>query len=401
MPIDFNALPARVAVPTAQSSLVRWLIALVIIMAVGAALSIATWTAGRATQTLWFWTRTFGLPFLVWVFIYCGWRFLLAHRRRHTLADNAAIARREDRLHHEASVPFAVIGQSWCISAISERNRLEDAMNAGERADDPSEVRGLVIPGKPFFPGNRADEALRHAALLEWLLIELLKPLVRHIHNAGHRHAIAIRLCINSELTPESTRESVARAWPTLGLTHPERVELVEMMSLYAVDDWLDNRVRTPLHLAIAVQLRGAISEGLKTGEAEGAAAVLLAAQTGHEASPTDAICAHRPAKSADRTIGDGMANALRWGRCDDGKIDRRWDTGLAEPLEQALKRLDNPVNDASAVNLPETVGNAGVATPWLALALAAARAKESAGAQFILDQHDGELVAMICRKKI
>jgi len=95
MPIEFDALPARVPVPDARTTTVSWLIALVIIVAAGAALSIATWPAARPTQTLWFWTRTFGLPFLAWLGLYSGWRFVLANRRRDALADNAAIELKE------------------------------------------------------------------------------------------------------------------------------------------------------------------------------------------------------------------------------------------------------------------------------------------------------------------
>jgi hypothetical protein len=88
------------------------------------------------------------------------------------------------------------------------------------------------------------------------------------------------------------------------------------------------------------------------------------------------------------------------WGRCGDSKVDTRWDTGLAGPLAKALKSLTSPVNDASAVKLAQTIGDAGVATPWLSVALGAQRAKETSGTQLILNQQDGELVTMICRKK-
>jgi len=73
MPIDFDALPERTEIPDEQQAIAPWLIALFVIMVVGAALSIATWPADRPTHAPWFWIRSFGLPFLTWLFAYSGW----------------------------------------------------------------------------------------------------------------------------------------------------------------------------------------------------------------------------------------------------------------------------------------------------------------------------------------
>jgi hypothetical protein len=405
MPIDFDALPARVPVPHARTATVPWLIALVVVIAGGAALSIATWPVGRPTQTLWFWTRTFGLPFLAWLLLYSGRRFVLANRRRDALADNAAIDQKEDQLHEAAGVPLIVVGQTWCFSGVPERNRLEDAMKVREQQDDKAGVGVLAVPGKPFFQGNRADEVLRHSSVLEWLLVNLVTPLAEQLRASTNPNAIAIDLCIDSVLTQERVRRSITNAWFALGLKQPEKVQILNAMSLYSIDHWLDKRTRTPLRLAIAVQLRGVISGGLQAGQAEAGAAMLLANPSRRttippDVTPADAICVHRPSRGPAESISASIANALRWGRCSDRKVDTRWDTGLIESLAKAVKSLTSPVNDASVVNLAQTIGDVGVATPWLSLALAAQRAKETSDRQMILDQQDGELVAMICRKK-
>ncbi|TKC78926.1 hypothetical protein FAZ69_31295 [Trinickia terrae] len=396
MPIDFDALPARTTVPNERTAVVPWLIALVLIVAI----SIATWPAGRSTQSPWFWIRAFVMPSLVWLVLYSGWRFVSAHRRRNALADNEAIDRKEKRLHGDASVPMAVIGQSWCFSGDAEKNKLKDAMTAREPADTPEEPRGLVIPDKAFFQGNHADEAWRQEIILEWLLVELVKPLKARLRGSTNPNASKIWLSIDSVLTAEATKMTIARAWTTLGLKLPVSVQLIRTMSLYSIDDWLDKRLQMPVHLVIAVQLRGAISGGMQAGEAEAGVAVLLGQASGDLPDQTLTICAHRPIRSEAATLDEGIANALRWGHCSDGNIDTLWDTGLQEPLAQAFKNLESSVNDAPVVELARTIGDVGVAAPWLALALAAARAKENAGAQLILDQQDGDVVAMICRKK-
>lgn len=399
MPLEFDALPARVPVPNAQSATVPWLIALVAIVAAGAALSIATWATNRPTQTPWFWTRAFGLPFLAWLAFYSGWWLVLANRRRNALIDNAAIHRKENHLHDAASVPLVVVGQSWCFSGLPERNRLADAMRAREQEDNV-EAGVLVMPNKPFFLGNYADEALRHSSVLEWLLINLITPLAEHLRTGAHSHAIAMELCIHSVLTQERVRHALTTACTALGLKQPEKVRLLDAMPLYSIDHWLDERTHVPLRLAIAVQLRGAISDGLKVGQAEAGVAVLLANPPLDEPIPAGAICVHRPARGPVESINASISNALRWGGCSDSKLDTQWDAGLIEPLPKVLESVATRMNHARVVKLLETIGDAGVATPWLSLALAAQRASEVSGGQMVLDQQGNEFVATICRKK-
>ncbi len=393
MPIEFDALPKSLTISDEPQAGVPWLIALIAIMAAGAAISIATWPAERPTQTLWFWVRSFGLPFLAWLLAYSGWRFLGANQLQNALADNAAVDHQEEQLHAEASVPFAVIEQSWRFSGTVGQSSVEEAT----RDRESEEVTGLVIPDRPFFRGNRADEVERHAALLEWLLVELIGPLA---HELAASRTTKIWLALDSKLSSEEAEAAVARAWIALGLERAEEVQLLESLPLYTIDGWLDASACHTRHLVLAVQLCGAISGEMQLGQAEAGAAVLLGDSLTGLRDATALAHAHRPTRSDMESISNGVANALRWGHCSDGHIDATWNAGLAEPLVKAFKGLGGPVNDASTVELAQTVGNAGVAAPWLALALAAAKAKERAGAQLILDQQEGDLVAMVCRRK-
>lgn len=392
MPIDFGALPPRAAISDARKAIIPWLIALIFVLSAGAAISIMSWPAGRPTQTLWFWIRTFGLPLLVWLFSYSSWRFMHANRLRNALVDNAAIDGKERQLHADASVPLMVIGESWRTPGIADQGGRKDVIKVGE-SDKMAE---LCIPGTPFFLGNSADEVHRHAALLEWLLVELLRPLVHELKDSR----TAVWLCLDSMLSDELAKAAIARAWAALGLGRPEKVQLREAMTLYAIDGWLDGRTFYCRHLAIAVQLRSAISGELRAGQAEAGAAVLLGGVQAGARDSTALVCAHRPARCRIESLDKGIANALRWGHSADGSIETTWNSGLDEPLAKAFRSLGTPVSGVPAIELAQTVGDAGVATPWLALALAAAKTRASGGAQLILNQQGGDLVAMICRKK-
>lgn len=394
MPVNFEALPARRVIPNTRRPTLLLLITLIAIMAAGATISIATWPAERPTQTPWFWVRSFGLPFLAWLLIYSGWRFLGANHLQNTLADNAAIDRQEEQLHTDASVPFAVIEQSWRFSGVVGQSSVEEAT----RSRESEEITGLVIPDRPFFRGNRADEVERHTALLEWLLVELVGPLALDL-KASRRTKIWLGL--DSTLSSESAEAAIARAWTALGLEGVEEVQLLESLPLYTIDGWLDTSTGHMRHLVLAIQLRGAISGEMQPGQAEAGVAVLLGDVLVGLRNATALAYAHRPTRSDMESIPSGVANALRWGRCSDGSVDVVWNAGLAEPLLKAFKSLGGAVNDAPAVEVTQTIGNAGVATPWLALALAAANAKEGAGTHLILDQQEGDLVAMVCRRKV
>lgn len=184
----------------------------------------------------------------------------------------------------------------------------------------------------------------------------------------------------------------------TLGLERAEDIQLLEPTSLYAIDSWLDTHTRDSRHLAIAVQLRGAISGEMQVGQAEAGAAVLLGSTSAGSRGSTSLVYAHRPTRSDIESVAQGLANPLALGHRTDGNIESVWNAGLTEPLANALGSLDGPANDAPVIELARTIGAAGVAAPWLALALAAEKTKGSSGAQLILDQQDGNLVAMVCR---
>lgn len=394
MPIDFDALPERVIVPEIRKVFVPWVVVLVLVMAIGAAASVATWPAGRPAQTPWFWIRTCGLPFLLWQFSCAGWWFVQFHRRRNASADNAAIDRKERCLHDEASEPLVVIGQSWRFHDVAERDGLQVAIGGDQRAS----AAELVLPDRPFFRGNTADEVRRHAVVLEWLLAELVRPFGNELKDPRRT---TVWLCVDSLLSADAVKEAVSRAWGALGLIQADGVQLPKLMPLYAIDGWLDTRASDSRHLAVAVQLRGAISGDFEAGQVEAGAAVLLASTPVGVTNPATVVCAHRPARKSTEAFEEGIANALRWGHCGEGTVETLWNCGLAEPLANAVRCPKWPMNEALAIDMGRTIGDTGVATPWLALALAAAKARESAGAQLILDQQDGDLVAMICRKNV
>ena len=398
MPVDFAALPARAAPLQERRAIISALVLLVIVVALGAVTSIATWPMDRPAQTVWFWTRTFGLPLLGWLMLYSAWRFLGAHRLHTVESYNDAIGRKEACLHDEAGVPFMIQRQSWCFSAIAERNTLEAAMKLREDDATAQRAGGLVIPGQRFYRGNHADEAQRHAIVLEWLLVQLVGPLAQDLK---HLRGVAIYLCIGSELSEDAMRSTISNVWMSLGLSGAENVHLVNPLRLFAIDGWLDVRAYCSSCLVIAVQLRGVINGELQPGQAEAGAAVLFSNALGEASSSTTMALAHRPSRSAIDAVDEGIEDALRWGGCSEKAIGTVWNTWSTEPISLTGISLDGPLGNLRIVDLVRTVGDAGVATPWLALALASANAKQGADAQLILDQLDGDFVAMICRKKV
>ncbi|MDM8359319.1 hypothetical protein [Pandoraea communis] len=397
MPVDFDSLPKYQEVRVPKHSMVLWLLAFVIVEGAGVLLGLMLWPADLPAQTPWFWIRILGAPLLLYIVIFFANRFLAFHRLLNTLADNTAIDAKRDTMHKEASIPLAVIDSAWRFSSTDAENTLSVALKPSGSPDEKS-LRALSRPDRQYYPGNRQDEKERHAALFEWLLIDLLTPLMPALQHASR---VGVSLFIGSLLPPKVVEDILAKALGTLKMRPSFSIEVCTEGSLLPVDKWLDQRESGHMRLAIAAQLCGAISGDMRIDQSEAGAALLFCPISPNQQQEAHLAHVHRPATGGADDAEALFTNALRWGNCRDDKVETVWLGGLAKPLEEAFRGLENPAVPANEIALSNTIGDAGVAAPWLALALSCAAANESGKAQLILDERDGDLVALICRKQV
>ncbi|OED15203.1 hypothetical protein [Burkholderia sp. A2] len=411
MPVDFNRVPPRVAVPPSpQVSMIVWAVLLVLVVAAGAGLAIMLWPAGRPTNTLWFWFCVVGYPFLVWAFGLFAWFGYGYARRNQALATNRVSDEAEQACHALAARPLAILGHAWCFAANDSENALEGIWNgstlstrrpSGAIADSDVHARWLDIPDLPFHPGNELVEHARHHAIGMWLLERLIDDLLPQLSALPPRTQLQVELQhrsrVKSEIIETRIRELIAGRVPIL------KIDLKpgeHTSSLFRTDAWLDMRDANTAHLLIAVELRDAISTVLSGGVAEAGVALLVGGSRLASTANSVGLRLHRPAKDSLDAVTRTVELATRWGQASRDRLRTVWTHGLTDHSVGAVRQAA-PFPDQTHWNvLEKSVGDCSGAGPWLAVALAAESARITGDLQMVLCGEGKDLIALVCRKQ-
>jgi hypothetical protein len=411
MPVDFNRVPPRVAVPPApQLSMVVWTILLILVMGAGAALAVVLWPAGAPTNTLWFWFCVAGYPFLAWAFLLCSWLGYGYVRRNQAIATNRISDEAERACHAVAGRPLTVLGHAWCFAANDSENSLEGILNgtelaklraSGAVADSEVNARWLDIPEMRFQPGNELLEHARHHAVCTWLLERLIDRLLPQLSALPPRTNLRVELHHRSRLKSGAVetrlREVLAERVPAL------KVDVMpgeHAIPLFRTDAWLDKQYINTANLLVAIELRDAISAVLSDGVAEAGVALLV----GHPrlTSPANPVGLrlHRPAKGTLDAAASTLELATRWGQSLRGRLHTVWVHGLTSDAMSAVRQAASFPDKTRWIALETSVGDCSGAGPWLAVALAAESARTTGDPQLVLCGEGEELIALMCRKQ-
>jgi hypothetical protein len=411
MPVDFNRVPPRVKVPPApQVSMIIWTALLVLVIGVGAGLTIVLWPTARPTNTLWFWFCVTGYPFLAWAFLLFAWLGYGYGRRNQALADNRVSEKVEQACHTTASRPLAILGHAWCFAANDPENALEGILArtdltklrpSGAAADSEVNARWLDIPDMHFQPGNELTEHARHRAVCRWLLERLIDRLQPQLSALPPRTKLQVTLCHRSrlkvELVETRIRELLAERFPELKLDSGSGKHAP---TLFRTDAWLDHRDANTAHLLVAIELRDAISALLSDGVAEAGVALLV----GHPRLALPAMPAglklHRPAKASLDAAAGTLELAIRWGQSSCDRVRTVWANGLTSDGVSAVRQRASLPDGTRWIVLETSVGDCSGAGPWLAVALAAESARTTGDPQLVLSGEGDELTALVCRKQ-
>ena len=411
MPVDFNRVPPRVAVPPPPHiSMIVWSILLVLVMGAGAGLSIMLWPAGRPTDTLWFAVCVVGYPFLAWAFSLFAWLGYGYVSRNQALATNRVSDEAEQACHASAARPLAILGHAWCIAANEPENSLEGILKGTDSsklrpssavADCAVNARWLDIPDQPFHPGNELAEYARHHAVCMWLLKRLVDGLLPQLSALPPRTRLLVELQQRSrvkfEIVETRLRELIAECVPAA------KVDLrpgTHESSLFRTDAWFDNRDVDTAHLLIAVELRDAISAVLSDGVAEVGVALLVAQPRLESQANPVGLRLHRPAKDTLDFSARTLGLAARWGQSSPDRLRTVWTHGLTGESVGAIRQAA-PFPDETHWNvLEDSVGDCSGAGPWLAVALAAENARITGDSQMVLCGEGKDLIALVCRKQ-
>ncbi|WER48214.1 hypothetical protein CupriaWKF_25795 [Cupriavidus sp. WKF15] len=413
MPVDFGRVPPRVAVPPPpRLSVLVWALLLVVIMGVGAALTITLWPARVPLDAL-FWLCCVGYAPLLWgclLFLRLGHGHLQC---RQTIADNAASDRIEAGCHAEAGVPLAVLGHAWCFAGDEKENDVDgivsgatllDLRSSGTAPGTDVQARWLEIPGQRFPPGNARAEVVRQQVIGDWLLDQLIERIRPGLLALPADCDLHVHLSLQAMRKPEELRgrleARIAAIAPALRIT---TMASASDVSLFEVDAWHDSMTPHEVHLLVAIQLRPAISKLLANGVAEAGTALLVARPGVASNMPASgaALHLHRPAKGSFDDASQAMILAARWGQIADTPVPTIWAYALTEDATRQIKAAPDVSPQAKWIDIDTVVGDCADAGAWLATALAIEQASRTGFPQAVLSQHGNDIVALVCRKQV
>ncbi|KQR78537.1 hypothetical protein ASG35_08940 [Burkholderia sp. Leaf177] len=409
--------PAR-DVPPFKPAWLLWTILAVVLIGGGAACVIRFWPPGESINTPWFWTCVVAFPLFSWLipfFIYLG---VLQAPRRRAIDFNDARRAYLASVGRKAGIPLHVLGSGFFFSATEHENtaaalaqRRLTLIPQSRFPEDTEAVsaRWIVPEGRTWLPTNELADMERHREMLPYVFDALLLQIAPEIRLLPERTGLKVRLSV-ATLLPTLEVEAVWRdKWQALGL----RAALAEVDStppqLIAADLWIDGKGAArsdAANLLCVVQLNSLLNTVPDKGSAEAGVIVLFAssALTAQKQLSSTTLL-FRPEQRDEKSIGQALRQAMLWGRVRGSELTEHWMTGGAEtPLNRALASE----LDAQAVGVAKTqdlngqhdldfrLGSAGIAAPWLCMALAMQQAREAGQKQLISIAHAERLTLAV-----
>ncbi|MDK9355127.1 hypothetical protein QQF54_00210 [Lelliottia sp. V106_10] len=219
----------------------------------------------------------------------------------------------------------------------------------------------------------------------------LLKALQPELAAFSSDQPVTVLLESTSSMPPLRVEEYWRQAWKEAGLSLPATYS--KGCGLAFIDRWLDYNIRdNALLLVVALQ----IAPDSPDMTAEAVVALLLGNRLTQKTLIPRALL-HRPEKSHPETLDEGAMQALDWVPLPENKLHHLWLAGLTNEQHGHVAALTgksplaalNPASDID--NLDRTLGHAGCAAPWLAIAAAAQSAQLSDEAHMIISSEQGQ----------
>lgn len=225
-------------------------------------------------------------------------------------------------------------------------------------------------------PGETPEQVV--SRLLSGLIADL--PVGQFPENTS----LAVILDISSSLSFPAVRKIWQEAWQESGITCA--VEYVGSNGTGVISQWLDHRIRDEaMLLIVGLQLDPIDSNNT----AEAAVALLLGNRLTQEALEPLALL-HRPNASPPGGMSEGMNMAAYNFPLKGNIVKNLWLAGLTSGQHAEVIACQNAhpaqsVADDSVISLDRSMGHAGAAAPWLAIAAATEIARQTQSPQMII----------------
>ncbi|WP_240116295.1 hypothetical protein [Erwinia endophytica] len=289
--------------------------------------------------------------------------------------------------------------EKWILSETRKNRRafqvLSTSLITGHIVKDRDELLNSLVKNKViiFSQEDRAgNEGVRLSLLpdnndrLSDIILNVFKRLISNLplsYIPDNTHLVIV-LDISSVISKEDINELWLKSWSEFGSLHS--VELMESKGPGILDHWLNTKIKdNSLLLVVALQ----VAPISAVNSAEAAVALLLGNRLMQE-SITPMALLHRPDPSPAEELESGMRMAAYNVPIKDGIVKHLWLSGLndqqhAEVVIHQKKHPTQAVENEAIINLDMTMGHAGSAAPWLAIAAAAETAQQTQLPQMII----------------
>lgn len=382
MPVEFQKIPEKIAVPGAPN-LLRWLIIIVLLTVLGMALSLYLWPTGMSTHTLWFWLCTLAIPLSAGVLCYALRLRTYENARDKVRHWNHLHQVQYDRHMTTGQRPIGLLGKAYITP--NARNKLTAALLANGSQLQSRYFASLqhsllfasLSPIK-FIISERDYKANLRNYLAE--LFHMLEPDLQAAPGG-----LSVRLQHDGSLD----NIQVGAIWQEIfPATYPvnELVVGTEDDGLMWMNPWLDTRVAT---LMLSVEINLFLEP--RQHQAESVSALLLATPEWleqHDVVPE--VFIHRPVVATEEM--HSVENMLLWGELQPGESHTLWRTQISEEaltqlIQLAEKAGYSPEQEESYV-LDDLFGHPGVATGNITLICACEHAVTSGKPQWIMAEN-------------
>lgn len=391
MPIDLNQIPPKADPAPRGPSLLALLGTFVVLTLFGVSLVLLGWPRARSTNTLTFWLLVAVAPplgALVVTLIPYWWH---AGKVRNVRSRNEVRDKREATLFAHASRPLAVLGASYYISPSVEENDVNGiatgklVLSASPLPDRSGTARARWLDAPAYQEGEDvvAYDESRQSATVQKIYRQLLDELTAAIKSVPQTLPLRVELKIETLMPLDDCEAWWLEEWNKRGLPKAKTSVASVESSVKQLDTWLDaaGKDRDYALLSVALQLHPLMSETPPKQSAEAGVALLLAPEEVAMSYTLPRIASvHRPNSGTLSSIDHTLKYALVWGSTTASDVGYVWHTGFDENSERVLS---NALKDAAATSksesssiavrsLDQSVGHAGLAHMWLAVACAA-----------------------------
>ncbi|WHP82074.1 hypothetical protein MQ089_09740 [Edwardsiella anguillarum] len=356
----------------------RWFMTLCIILALSI---ILMRIFGRYVDNHHFWLFALGVPTAIWG---SAFAFRLGTWMLRDIKANGFDRRREQWILRETRSARRAL-QVLNVSFITGHSASSQEVIAISMQDNDS-----IIVSQTDRNGNASTRMSRVASspqdtpkyLITGIFSRLLAklPFIQFPDKAS----LVVVFNISTSLPQEDIRHCWDDAMKKNNITVP--VEYGEGNGLSIIDDWLNTRIKDKAMLLI-VGLQFNPSDSDNTAEA--GVAILLGNRLTQEALEPVALL-HRPDPAPPGGLEEGMRMAAYNVPIKENIVKHLWLAGLtkeqrAEVVESQNKHPAQSVEDDAVANLDVSMGHAGAAAPWLAIAAATEIARQTQLPQMII----------------